>query len=692
MTYLAGSSASVLENVLVEREQVASAVYYSLEYRPATVIQFTLSSVETKALANVEARFFEVLQETAARSLDMVYMKDCIARQRRQLKFYAETSGSFFTDSIIVDFLFGNRDGSTLRDLESLKEYDILEAWDDVQWRDFLKAWISDAAHITILGQPSAKLSQQLKAEEKARVAAQKDGLGEKGLKELERRLAAAKGENDQEIPRDLLERFKIPDTKSIHFINTTSARSGHARKLGILHNPIQLLVDEDKSDLPLFIHFEHIPTSFARISLLLCTEAIPVHLRPLLSVYLENFFNSPVKRGNEVIEFEQIVMELEKDTVGYNIDSGSSVGNPELLRIHFQVETDKYNIAIRWIRELLMNGVFDVTRLKASTAKLLADIPDEKRSGGTMAYAAEVITHAATASIGRARGTLVKALYLKRVKRLLDSDPDMIVSQLEQVRNALCQFSNFRVLVIANLERLKGPVSAWELLGKDMDVQEPLRPMDDRLSRLSDAGKNLGNLAYIIPLPTIDSSFALSVAKGPESLNDPQIPALSVAISYLDAVEGPLWTAVRGTGLAYGTSFSRHVESGHISFDVYRSPDASKAFAAAKEVVESFVSRKTVIDTLALEGAISSIVLGFANGEATMVTAAQGSFIRQVVRGLPKDWNDVMLKRVRAVTVDEILNVMKDILLPAFIATTANIFVTCAPIMEEVSAESFSN
>ena len=307
------------------------------------------------------------------------------------------------------------------------------------------------------------------------------------------------------------------------------------------------------------------------------------------------------------------------------------------------------------------------------------------------MNYAAEIMIHASPESIGRARGTLVKALYLKRVKRLLESKPDIILSQLEEIRRALYQYSNFRVLVIANVEKLVNPVSSWELLTAGLDSTKPLLPLDNRLSRLSVAGKKPGNLAYIIPLPTIDSSFALSIAKGPESMEDPRVPALMVAVSYLNTVEGPLWTAVRGTGLAYGMSFSRHIESGQISFDVYRSPDAFKAFAASKKVVEDFVSGATAFNSLALEGAISSIVLGFANGQATMAAAAQMSFIRQVIRGLPNDWNEVILKKVRDVSVEEIKMAMREILVPAFKPETANVFVTCAPIMEEVSLFSLS-
>ena len=246
-------------------------------------------------------------------------------------------------------------------------------------------------------------------------------------------------------------------------------------------------------------------------------------------------------------------------------------------------------------------------------------------------------------------------------------------------------------MLVIANIEKLPKPVSTWTILTEGLDISKPLNPLENRLSRLSDVGKNPGHAAFIVPLPTIDSSFAISVSKGPSSLEHPRVPALMVALAYLDTVEGPLWTVVRGTGLAYGTSFSRHTESGQISFEVYRSPDAFKAFNASEDVVRGYVSGATTFDELALEGAISSIVLAIANGQATMASAAQSSFVRQVMRGLPSDWNETMLKRVRNVRTEEIKEVMEQIVLPLFKPESSNLIVTCAPVMEESLAKDFA-
>lgn len=361
LVYLAGSSASVLENIMVEKECLASAVYYATEIRPDIVIQFSLSGVATERLAEVEARFFDIIRETAAKELDLVYLKNCIKRERLQVMSSAEISTTPFLEPIIYDFLFAARDGSQLKaDLESLKEYDELETWSDSDWRQLLRKWISDAYHVTVVGKPSAKLSEKLKAEETARVTAQKESLGVDGLEIKERRLAQAKAENDREIPEEILKRFEIPTTKSINFIKTTTARSGLAREMGPLDNQIQQLIDQDSSALPLFVQFEHIPSNFAHLILVISTEAVPVALRPLLPLYIDNFFTSPVRRNNQRIEFEQVIMELERDTVSYGINLGHEIGNPEVLCLRMQVEISKYASAVQWLKDIIWNGLFD--------------------------------------------------------------------------------------------------------------------------------------------------------------------------------------------------------------------------------------------------------------------------------------------------------------------------------------------
>lgn len=91
------------------------------------------------------------------------------------------------------------------------------------------------------------------------------------------------------------------------------------------------------------------------------------------------------------------------------------------------------------------------------------------------------------------------------------------------------------------------------------------------------------------------------------------------------------------------------------------------------------------VFDPQMLEGAISSIVLAFVEEQSTLDEAAQSDFVRDIVRGLPPDYAQSMLKKVRDVGVPEIKQVLKDIVWGLFEPGKADVLVTCAPGLAEV-------
>ncbi|KAK4460705.1 Metalloenzyme, LuxS/M16 peptidase-like protein [Cladorrhinum samala] len=687
MTYLCGSSVSVIENIMVEKEQLASSVSYWWDSRPNTVIWFQPTGVATEKLAFVEQRLISLLKEVASKPLDMDYIKECLQRERRQVKLQAESSEHFYATNIITDYLFGKRDGSTLRDLESLHEYDVLEAWTDGQWRDFLKKWISDAHHVSILGKPSMELANSLKKAEEARIAKRKEELGPEGLEKLKEKLENAKKTNEKPIPPEVLDQWAVPGTESIHFIESLTARSGNARGLGVPDNAAQKVIDASPQGLPLFVQFEDVPTSFVHLTIHIGMSETAVKYKPLLPLFADNFFNSPVMRDGKRLEFEEVVKQLEKDTVSYHIGSASRLGDYEGVAIQFQVEPEKYSTIISWLRTLMFDIVFDPVRIKAAIVKALADIPELKRDGRSMAQEVDLAIHFKPESYLSAKRTLVKAVYLRRLKKLIEKEPETVVSWFEELRKSLFTFRNTRVLVTADVAKLADPVAAWDALfeGTQPNATKEVLPIIKLSAMLNDEGKAPGSFgSVVIPMTTLDSSYSVSTAIGLQSYSDPRLPAFLVALGYLEAVEGPLWNAVRGNGLAYGVSFSREIDGGYIQFKVYRSPDATKAIDASRNTVAKLASGEEPLDRHLVEGAVSSIVSGVADEQSTMSAAAQQNYVISVVRGLEQGWNRKILARVREVTEDEIREAMRDIILPVFEPGKSNVVVTCAPIMEE--------
>lgn len=704
-TYLCGSSVSILENVLVEKEKLASSVAYWWESRPNSVIWFQPTSVATDKLEFVYNRLIALLKEVAEQPLDMEYMRSCVKRERLQVKFQAESSESFFSNNIIMDYLFGKRNGSTLATLKSLAEYDVLESWTDQQWRDFLKKWMSDAHHVAVLAKPSMSLATKLSEEEETRLAKRKEELGDEGLAKLAEKLELAKKKNDEPIPPEVVDRWPVPGTESIHFIESETARSGQARKLGTQANRAQQVIDAAAAagaENSLFVQFESVPSNFVHLTVYLGTAQVPTEVKPLLPIFSDNFFNTPIMRDGREVGFEQVVMELEEDTISYGLRSAKDMGDPDSITIQFQIEPEKYATIIEWIRTMMFDSVFDVQRLKAGVQKQLADIPEMKRDGRSMASEVNTAIHMKKEAYAVSKRALVRAVYLRRVKKLLETEPELVVSWFEQIRRSLFTFNNTRVLVIADVDKLEQPVAAWDVLSKALDQQrtpslppssspegvaeKAMLPIIKPHELLTEEGRNPGSYgAVIIPMTTVDSSYSVSTSKGVISFEDPRIPAILVAVGYLEAVEGPLWCAVRGQGMAYGVFFRRDMDSGMVQFRVYRSPDASKALAASRETVRKIAEGEEPIDRHLKEGAISQIVVLFAEEQSTMASAASQNFVLGVVRGLPLGWHKKIMKSVRDVTDEQMREVLKELILPVFEPGKSNMVVTCAPILEEV-------
>ncbi|KAF1954012.1 zinc metalloprotease-like protein [Byssothecium circinans] len=686
--YLAGSSVSVLENTLVEKEHLASTVYCWAKAHYHQLLSFTLTSVPTKKLEQTEKRFFEVLTEHASKPLDLAYMKDCLRRFKRQCRYASEIGGGAYRDPIIKDHNFGDRDGSGLREaLESLRVFDELEEWTEEDWRSFLKKWIVDAHHVSILGKPSIALSEKMKADEAARLKAQQEQLGEDGLKEKAKKLEAAIAENDKPIPEEIISSLKVPGVESIHFFKTETAYSGLGKKLGVTDSRVQQIINKDENGLPLFIHFEHVSTSFVHFGLVIGTSSVPIPLKPLLDVYAGNFFTTPIKQDGKRIEMEQVVTTLNQLTIQYGLSRGFDIGNAEMEHFSFVVEVEKFGTVVQQFADLLVNSIFDTERLIATVTKILQDIPDERRDGYNMASAVERMIHTGTLSGIRACNILVRATYLKRILYLLKTEPQVVIDRLEALRDHLLAFTNMRVLAIANLETLPNPVSTFKPL---VDAIKPgpdlaMNPIVSRKEMLSDLGKKPGGVSYIIPMP-IDSSYAIFTTAGPNSYTHPQLPALMVAIAYLDAVEGPLWVGIRGTGLAYGSGFVRDSDCGLLKFRIFKSPNVFSAYKAAKGIIEEYVDGTRKFDQYELEGAISTIVRGFVDEQSTIVDAAKLNFVHTTIKNLGKEWSEWVLTEVRKIKAEDVQKIMKDVVSPVLDPEKADLVVTCGgPMLDDL-------
>jgi hypothetical protein len=79
---------------------------------------------------------------------------------------------------------------------------------------------------------------------------------------------------------------------------------------------------------------------------------------------YLSSFFSLPVKRhSGQRLSHEEVVDQLDEQTVFYDIGLGTSGTFAETLRVTIRVEVAKYELAIAWLSDLLYGSEFSKER-----------------------------------------------------------------------------------------------------------------------------------------------------------------------------------------------------------------------------------------------------------------------------------------------------------------------------------------
>ncbi|CAG8540342.1 29_t:CDS:10, partial [Dentiscutata heterogama] len=645
--YLSDSPISVLQKEFVEIEEpLCTDIDFSIHEQTRTAILATFENVPTEELEDLVTGLFDVFKRIVNEGIDMERMKNVIHRDRLKTLDEIEVNPhTVFSGLCIVDHVYGKETGDDLeRAVKDLSYYEQIANFSEKQWIEYLKKYHIDSPHIALLGCPSAEFAKKLIDDELKRVEKQRETLGPEKLKELEKQLEKAKESNDVPIPPQIIENFPIPGVESITFINVITGRN---KSEGKFKNIVQGYLDSDNSaDIPYFIQFDHIPSAFVYISVYITTEPIPVHLRPYLEIYLESFYSLPLNRPNgEHLTFEQMVNELNTDTISYE-DNWGIKGFEGMICFSLKVEASKYATGIQWLRDLLWNTEFTAERLKICASKILNDIPQTKREG----Y--ETIHYDRLRSNKYVLGVLNQEKVLPETIKLLEENPSKAIEMFAKLKEILISPENFRIHVSGDIVKLPNPKSAWAENFKNISDTKPLLPIPLPQNVLTESGRN----------------------PGPTTFDSPDLAPLLVLCELLHTMEGVFWKAIRGQGLAYSVWLKVSVESGHISFATYRSPDAYKVYDQARKIVNDLASKKVEFDKSELEGAKSGVIYGLVSKEATE------SFVSQVLNNLDSGFNKKLISKVQAVKFEDLHVMLTKYITKLFMPETSNVVVISTP------------
>uniref|UniRef100_A0A060T0I3 ARAD1C08228p n=1 Tax=Blastobotrys adeninivorans TaxID=409370 RepID=A0A060T0I3_BLAAD len=674
--YLTRTGLGKLQLAMVETQEplAAEIAFYTNDFY-RTVPNIYLYSVATEQLDEAVDMALKVIAEQVDK-FDLPTMKDCLSRQRQSMVYQIERDGTHLVTSINQAFKYGS--DKDYANQVSMQDFDILDTWAANDWTQFIKKYFVDNPYVAVLAKPSRKLYKKQLSEKAERVQHTREKYGKEGLEKIAKELQRAQELNDKPIPQEVLDLFAPPDPSNIDFINTIPAVAGLARQDDGDSNKVQKVVDAD-TDVPLFLQFEHFDSQFVGVRAMISSAMVDERLLPYLEVIFSELFTFPIKIDGTVMSFEQVVSEIKKDTIENKCSSDYQF--EEYLTLRLKSSFENYPKIIEWMRRAMHCSIFDRERLQIIVEKHLNSLPEIKRAGTEVLHSSITKACFTDRSLKRAADPLVTEQFIRDVAEKLETDDgyDEVKKDLETIRSQMFHSGNLRIVVYGNIEKLQKPVSSWSILAGDDNAVEPITRTVQLQTK---EGLEMSRAAHITPVPATESSFIAVMGKGPSDYRDPDIPALAVCLEYLQAVEGPFWRAIRGTGLAYGANIERIPEQGHLMFSIYRGSDGGRSIKVAKEIVDDLYSGNSEFQADLIKGAISSIVHMFAYRESNGYDAAVYSFVATVFKGLPSSYRRDFMKQIASVTEEDLRRVIARYVQPMFVADSSLVFAACNPSM----------
>ncbi|GAA5957136.1 hypothetical protein JCM3765_005417 [Sporobolomyces pararoseus] len=673
--YLVGSPHAVLNRKLVEiPEPACTNISFKVAYREPTVVTVTLDAVPQDRLLTLGEELKSTFRELSCEPLDMPTIQQVILQQAIGLKKIREAAPDTYVQAAALqDIIYGEEKGwrfsNNFNDLEMLKS---LSRWNEADWGKLFKQYFVDCHSVVLIGTPSPQLARESAEEQEARVVKMVQKFGTGGLARLDQELKEAQGAY-RLPPQSFIQTFALPDFHKISWLSVDTARSnGVGRGREAFFGKAQRIINADGPELPIFIQFDHCPSAFVTVSVLLHGAALPI-----LPLYIDTFFTLPIELpGGRCMSWEEVSRRIDNDLVSCD---ASAVH--EGIWITLTALKENYSKAVALLSDVLYGTSFDIDRLRRIVETRSRVLPSIKEIPGKIAKAAirrECFTEASFESPTNPLNVLE---YYPQLKLRLQDDPQDVIKDLETLRRSLLDTRSMRFSVIGDILKIENPSSTWL---DCFETVEPfpasqLAPISRPRQFLTPLGSRPGSAAIVYRVESLETSYLTARSRCPD-WDDPSFPALEVACSILSQTNGLLWRVTRGAGLSYGVSISQSCEHGFISLNLESSPTVLTALSAAQDLLRMVAAGTIKISENEIETAKSEIAFSIVEDECTPTKAAAGSFFDTVILKKPKGFARLYLEQVDLVTPEDVQRVIRTWILPLVDPRTSVVGVSTSP------------
>ncbi|XP_039278670.1 uncharacterized protein C05D11.1 [Nilaparvata lugens] len=618
LKYLTDTSASPLAKAFVEIEDpYASDVSYASFENSESLLMLTFESVPLNKLGLIKDKLKTVMQAIVADSepykFNMSRMLTVIRRKKLEcLSSFESAPHKTIAYMAIGDALYGNTKQDFAQRLNEVDDLVRMEQEEAGWWLRLASDYLVDAAQVVVRARPSQAEQKRLEDEDERRVSERVRTLGDHGLAKNDERLMNAIDENEVCLIFNI---YKI----ILMFISSIF------RELGKLVMCMQLIAMLDCSSL---------------------SKSDRLYL-PLV---FEMLAESPVLRDGAVVSHEQVVAELENDTVSLASHVGFEGGTrfecgpySQTAFLSLQVEPEKYVKGIQWLRELLYQLVISEERISIIAQKLINDASQVKRKGNLLVKELMKGLVYNDSSNHYAVSVLRQEAFLNSiVKRLSTADGAAAVKkEIGAVLKTITNPDHVVVHVACDLDKLaakvKEPISHWKQL-----FPEGVKPIKNKLKVIAEwqmmqpqSQKETEDESCVVGVGAVKSGFYCHTVPAITDFEDPELAPLLVFLQYLTQLEGPLWRKLRGQGLTYHYNMLPRPNEGLLYLTFYRATDVVRSYKEAAIVIKELLDEnESKWDKAMFEAAKASLIFEIIDREATvadLISQSQLSYFKKV-------------------------------------------------------------
>ena len=325
-----------------------------------------------------------------------------------------ESPYELIPDATILDLLYSQNETNfeQLMSQSGTKETDRILSKTTDDWIRLLNETLN-TPKILLLGYPSAKLSEELLANETSRIENQVQTLGSDKLEQAASTLEEAI-ESQELPPKEVLASVQVANVSSITYRKLTyynyttigGWEFGDSYTESIPDKAsLESLFPADSNDsnkpvifdikeIPFRFHFDDINSQFVRIFLFLDMSDIAPEDKPYAVLLTQLWLDSPIKNGSNLISLDDVLQLRSTEALSFYNDLGYKgstfiPGSQSHLQMFYvEAKMEKYESVVSLLKDALHNVEFTISRAKSMVAKLLNRIPAKKQTASTVVNA----------------------------------------------------------------------------------------------------------------------------------------------------------------------------------------------------------------------------------------------------------------------------------------------------------------